>query len=109
MKNLVQDFSGHRLIPGSVLSSILGDPKTRESYPLDYAALLAFNQNRTAEIITQFRTSGLITEEQAGQILTLDGSYLTAFVAVSEKFPEISRATECDETAVQRLALALFS
>ncbi len=39
MNILVEDFSTHPLVPGSLLASIIGDPSARLLQPLDYAAL----------------------------------------------------------------------
>ncbi|MDB4628422.1 hypothetical protein OAF81_01100, partial [bacterium] len=51
MKNLVKDFSNHTLVPGSVLISISGTPKSRRNQPYDHAELTAFNQMSMDELI----------------------------------------------------------
>ena len=65
MKRLVQDFSTHPLLPGSVLACLMGDPKTRYQQPLDQLALDAFNKTSLVDLVADFQSRGMLNDEQA--------------------------------------------
>ena len=109
MKNLVQDFTTHPLVPGSALASIIGNPESRQNLPLDEPALLTFNKMSVVEIVGHFQNLGALTGEQAGKVLGVDNEYITAFKTLSLKITEVAQVTGCDRTSVERLARSLFS
>ena len=74
MKNLVQDFTTHPLVPGSALASIIGNPESRQNLPLDEPALLTFNKMSVVEIVGHFQNLGALTGEQAGKVLGVDNA-----------------------------------
>ena len=106
---LVQDFSTHLLIPGSVLASIIGDPQTRQLQPLDYAALVAFNKQSAVEIVGQFQNTGLLEEVAANKLLAVDARFVRCYRDLLLNIPEVAEVTGCAPDRVQQLARALFS
>src|SRR3989442_1024539 len=44
MNELISDFSTHPLVPGALFASIIGDPQSRRTEPLDHAALLSYER-----------------------------------------------------------------
>jgi stage V sporulation protein K len=109
MKKLVQDFSNHPLLPGSVLASVMGDPATRAANPLTYSALIDFNQQTAVEIAGYFQNAGIISAEQTGKIVAIDHDYTAAFALLARNLAGLAQVTGCDELAMYRLARALFS
>jgi hypothetical protein len=109
MRELVQDFSSHPLLPGSILGSIAGDPESRKLHPLDYATLLKFNKQNILETVACFQNWGMISNEQADKILAVDTQFLRYYKELSASIPEIADVTNCDKDSVQQLARALFS
>lgn len=61
MRKLVQDFSTHPLLPGSVLGSVIGDPKLRQLHPLDYTSLINLNKMPVVDIAGYFQNHGLLS------------------------------------------------
>src|SRR5439155_12097214 len=108
MKNLINDFTTHPLVPGSVLGSIIGEPKARETQPLDEPALLSLNKMTVVEIVGYFQNVGLLNAEQAGKILATDKEFIAAYKTLSANVTEIAEVTGCDRTSVERLARSLF-
>ena len=108
MKNLVQDFSTHPFLPGSILASIIGDAQIRKLQPLDLDSLLAFNQQKTAEIVSHFQNGAMLDAEQAAKILNCDAQFVQAFKLLSANFPETAEVAGCELEAATRLARALF-
>src|SRR3954471_5260431 len=109
MRELVQDFSSHPLAPGSVLGSIAGDPQARKLHPLDYPTLLKLNKQNTLETVASFQNWGMISNEQADKILSVDSQFLRLYKEVCANILEIAEVTGCDKSSVQQLARALFS
>ncbi len=109
MNKLVQDFTTHPLLPGSVLACAIGDPRSRKLRHLDAAALAAFNKQNTLEIVGHFQSLGLLDAEQGTQILKADTEYLRSFRDLGQKLDEICFVTGCERKAVERLVRALFS
>src|SRR5437879_99617 len=109
MNELVSDFARHPLVPGGLLASLMGDPRSRRTQPLDNAALLAFNKLPTLEIASHFQNLGIIANEQASEIVAADNQYVTAFRELCRRVPEVAQVTGCDKSSVEQLARALFS
>src|SRR5438094_1876644 len=109
MNSLVTDSSTHPLVPGGLLASIMGDPQSRRTQPLDNAALSSFNKQPTLDIVGQFQNLGVITNEQASEIIAADNQYLTSFKELGRRIPEVAQVTDCDKKSVEQLARALFS
>ncbi|MEP6662787.1 MAG: AAA family ATPase [Verrucomicrobiota bacterium] len=109
MKNLVQDFSTHPLLPGGLLASIIGDAAIRRLQPLDVNSLLTFNQQTTVEIVGHFQNGAMLEALDAEKILRCDTEFIHAFKLLSVNLPEIAEVTESNLEAAQRLARALFS
>jgi SpoVK/Ycf46/Vps4 family AAA+-type ATPase len=108
MNPLVHDYAVHPLLPGSVLAVLVGDPQTRRLQPLDYAALLRFTQQTTAEITTHFQNGALIDEAQAAKVVDVDAQFVKGFLDLRARIPEIARVTGCLPSSVERLARSLF-
>lgn len=109
MVPLVQDFSTHPLLPGSVLASIIGDPQTRQLQPLDYAALVAFNKQTPVQIVGHFQDHSLLGEASANKLLDVDARFVRSYRDLLLNIPEVAEVTGCDRERVQQLARALFS
>ncbi|MBT5928297.1 MAG: AAA family ATPase [Verrucomicrobia bacterium] len=109
MKHLVKDFSHHTLVPGSILVSISGTPKSRREHPFDHAELAAFNQMPTDEIIQWMADNGIITEDQSNRLKHVENKFLSTFKKLELKIPEISQVTHSEEISVKQLARTLFS
>ena len=108
MKNLVQDFSTHPFLPGSVLASIIGDPPSRKLVPLDRAALLRFNKLNTVEIVGHFQDSEALDAQQAAKILDCDAQFIRVFKLLEPNLAETAEVAGADLEAVKQLARALF-
>jgi hypothetical protein len=109
MNNLVSDFSTHPLVPGGLFASIIGEPQSRRTEPLDNAALLSFNKLSTPEIISHFQNLGVLANDQASEILAADNRYVAAFKELCRRIPEVAQVTDCDGKSVEQLARCLFS
>ncbi len=109
MKNLVQDFSTHPLLPGGVLASIIGDAPIRKLQPLDINSVLTFNKQNTAEIVGHFQNGAMLDEQQAAKILKCDAQFVQAFKLLSLNLPETAEVAGCDLDAAKTLARTLFS
>ncbi|MEO6183281.1 MAG: hypothetical protein ABIP71_09330 [Verrucomicrobiota bacterium] len=109
MNSLVQDFSTHPFLPGSVLASIIGDPPSRKLLPLDRAAHLRFNKQNTVEIVGHFQDSGMLDEQQAAKILDCDAQFVREFKLLEPNLAETAAVAGADFEAVKQLARALFS
>jgi stage V sporulation protein K len=109
MKNLVQDFTTHPLVPGSVLAAIMGDPDSRQNLLLDNQALTTFNKMSLVEIAGHFQNLGVLAAQQAEKVIAIDTEYLSAFKSLSLQITEVAQVTGSDRTAVERLARSLFS
>lgn len=109
MKNLVQDFSTHPFLPGSVLASIIGDPQMRKLQPLDHATLVGFNKQNTAEIVGHFQDFGMLDAEQASKIINCDSQFVQVYKILEPNLRETADVAECDLDATKQLARALFS
>src|SRR5262245_26059967 len=109
MNELVTDFKTHPLLPGCVLAAIAGDPPSRRLHPFDAEALATFNKRTTVELVGDLQNANLMTAEQAGKILDVDGRFLRSFRELILLIPEVAATTGCDALAVQQLARALFS
>src|SRR5258706_337101 len=108
MKQLVQDFTTHPLLPGGVLASVIGDPQARKLHPIGREDIAAFNKQNTLEIVSAFQNLGMLTEEQAAQVIAIDTDFAKAFQRLTRHFKEISGVTGCDQNSIHRLARALF-
>ena len=108
MNDLVKDFSQHPLLPGSLLASVMGDPRSRETQHWDRAALAAFNAMSTSAIVAHLQERKMIQSDQAAKVIGTDFQFLSAFGSLSKKIPEIAFVTACDAKSVERLARALF-
>jgi SpoVK/Ycf46/Vps4 family AAA+-type ATPase len=109
MKNLVKDFSNHTLVPGSVLISISGTPKSRRNQPYDHAELTAFNQMSTDELIHWMTDNQIINEDQSNRLKQIENRFLSTFAKLEQKIPEIALVTSAEEISVKQLARTLFS
>src|SRR5438876_2200479 len=109
MNDLISDFSNHPLVPGGLLASIIGDPQSRRTEPLENAALLSFNKLPTLDIVRHFQNLAILANEQASEILAADKQYVTAFKELCRRIPEVAQVTDCDRKSVEQLARALFS
>ena len=109
MNELVTDFRTHPLLPGSVLAVMAGDPQSRRLHPFDAAALATFNKRTTVELVGEVQNANLMTAEQAGKILDVDGRFLRGFRELALLMPEVAVTTGCEPLAVHQLARALFS
>ena len=108
MKQLAQDFTTHPLLPGGVLASVVGDPAARKLHPIGREDLVAYNKQNTVEIVSAFEDLGMLTAEQAAQVVAIDTNFVKAFQRLSKHFKEISEVTGCDQNSIHRLARALF-
>ncbi len=108
MNDLIADFSTHPLVPGGLLASIVGDPQSRRSQLLDDAGLLSFNKVPTLDLVGHFQNLGLLTNEQASEIIAADNQYVTSFKDLCRRIPEVAQVTGCDKNSVEQLARALF-
>jgi hypothetical protein len=109
MNRLVIDFSTHPLVPGSLLASVMGDPQSRKAQPLDYSSFVTFNKMPTLDIVSHFQQAGMLSDEQAEQILGADTQFVAAFKELDRKIPEVAHVTNCDKKSVEHVARALFS
>src|SRR5437899_601440 len=109
MNDLISDFSTHPLVPGGLLASIIGDPQSRRTEPLENAALLSFNKLPTLDIVSHFQNLAVLANEQASEILAADKQYVTAYKELCRRIPEVAQVTDCDPNSVGRLARCLFS
>src|SRR5438876_10975756 len=109
MNELVSDFSTHPLVPGALFASIIGDPQSRRTEPLEHAALISFNKLPMLDIVSHFQNRGVLANEQASEILAADKQYVTAFKELCRRIPEVAQVTDCDRKSVEQLARALFS
>src|SRR6266545_1209833 len=109
MNDLIADFSTHPLVPGGLLASIVGDPQSRRSQLLDDAGLLSFNKVPTLDLVGHFQNLGLLTNEQASEIIAADNQYVTSFKDLCRRIPEVAQVTGCDKNSVEQLARCLFS
>jgi len=109
MRQLVKDFATHPLVPGSLLGCIAGDPQLRKLNPLDYPTLVGLNKQNTLETVTWFQNLGLISNEQADKVLTIDGQYVRYYKDLCLNIKEIADVTGCDADSIQQLARGLFS
>jgi len=109
MTSLVSDFSTHPLVPGSLVASIAGDPQARRTQPLDLAALQGFNKLPALDIVSHFQNLGIIANEQASQLISVDNQYVRSFQELRRRIPEVAQVTGCDRNSVEQLAQALFS
>src|SRR5881397_3350978 len=109
MNDLISDFSNHPLVPGGLLASIIGDPQSRRTEPLENAALLSFNKLPTLDIVSHFQNLAVLANEQASEILAADNQYVTAFKELCRRIPEVAQVTDCDRKSVEQLARCLFS
>ena len=109
MKNLVKDFSNHTLVPGSVLISISGTPKSRRNQPYDHAELTAFNQMSMDELIHWMTDNQIINEDQSNRLKQIENRFLSTFAKLEQKIPEIALVTSAEEISVKQLARTLFS
>lgn len=108
MQQLVQDFTTHPLVPGSLLAALVGDPQTRALQPLDYATLIGFNKQNTLEVVSHFQNLGMMDDAQAAKIIAVDAQFVRSHQELCGLIPEIAEVTGCDPKAVAQLARALF-
>lgn len=108
MKSLVTDFTTHPLLPGSVLGSVIGEPKLRQLHPLDYTSLVSLNKMPVAEIVGYFQNNGLLDPEAGSKLIETDNHFLNSYRQLSKMAAEVAEVTGCDPESVQRLARALF-
>ncbi|MEW6305209.1 MAG: AAA family ATPase [Verrucomicrobiota bacterium] len=109
MKQIVQDFSTHPLVPGSILACLLGDPQSRKLHPLDDAQLRSSNKMSVVDVLAYFQDVGMVSEQQADQIIDIDARFLRGYKELHRMIPEIAEVTGCNRAAVEKLAHALFS
>src|SRR2546428_1156900 len=109
MNELSSDFSNHPLVPGGLLASIIGDPQSRRTEPLEHAALLSLNKLPMLVDGSHFQNLGVLANEQASEIGAADNQYVTAFKELCRRIPEVAQVTDCDRKSVEQLARALFS
>src|SRR2546426_7099733 len=109
MNELISDFSTHPLVPGALFASIIGDPQSRRTEPLDHAALLSFNKRPLLDIVSHFQNLGILANEQASELVAADNQYVTAFKELCRRIPEVAQVTDCDRKSVEQLARCLFS
>jgi len=109
MNDLISDFSTHPLVPGGLLASIIGDPQSRRTEPLENTALRSFNKLPTLDIVSHFQNLAILANEQASEILDADKQYVTAFKELCRRIPEVAQVTDCDRKSVEQLARCLFS
>ena len=108
MKQLARDFTTHPLLPGGVLASVMGDPSARKVHPASHEDIVAFNKQNTLEIVSAFQNLGMLSEEQAAQVIAIDTDFVKAFQRLGKHFKEIAGVTGCDQESIVRLARALF-
>ena len=108
MKDLVRDFATHPILPGCVLASVIGDPRSREGQHWDPAALLAFNRMSAAKIVEHFQPLGMIQPDAAAKVMATDAQFVAAFQNLLKKIPEIAHVTGCHAGSIERLARSLF-
>ncbi len=109
MTSLVQDFSSHPFLPGSVLASIIGDPQMRKLQPLDSATLIGFNKQNTPEIVGHFQDFGMLDGAQASKIISCDSQFVRVYKILQTHLSETADAADCNLEATQQLVRALFS
>jgi hypothetical protein len=109
MKAKVQDRSKPRLVPGSLLASVCGDPQSRALRPLDEGALDRLNLAGTAEVMAESERVGLVTAEQVAKVLEVDRQFHDVELAIEGSIPEVAEVTGCDVVSIQRLVRALLS
>jgi hypothetical protein len=109
MNELISDFSTHPLVPGSLLASIIGDPQSRRTEPLEHGALVAFKKLPTLDIVSHFQNLAVLANDQAAEILAADNQYVGAFKELGRRIPEVAQVTDCDRKSVEQLARCLFS
>ena len=109
MNPIISDFSTHPLVPGGLFASIIGDPQTRRTEPLEHAELLSFNKLPLLDIVSHFQNRGVLANEQASEIVAADNQYVTAFKELCRRIPEVAQVTDCDRKSVEQLARCLFS
>ncbi len=109
MKELVNDFSSHPLLPGSVLASFCLSAKENGHEPAPSDLLPSCNKRTTVEIVGQFQDANLLTPEQADLIVTTDNQFVTAFRDLHRHVPEVAETTGCEPASVLQIARALFS
>ncbi|HXT40741.1 MAG TPA: hypothetical protein VN887_12075, partial [Candidatus Angelobacter sp.] len=109
MNALVSDFSTHPLVPGGLLASIMGDPQSRRTQPLDNGDLVSFNKLSTPDVVGHFQNLGIIASDQASEIISSDNQYVTSFKELCRRIPEVAQVTDCDRKSIEQLARALFS
>ena len=108
INDLVKDFATHPLLPGSLLASVMGDPRSREGQHWDQTTLLAFNRMSTPQIVAHFQPLGMIQSDQAAKIIGTDAQFVSAFQSLFKKIPEVAHVTGCERGSIERLARALF-
>src|SRR5439155_11945799 len=108
MNDIISDFSTHPLVPGGLLASIIGDPQSRRTEPLENAALLTFNKLPTLDILSQLPNLAILANEQASEIVAADNQYVSAFKELCRRTPEVAQVTDCDRKAVDQLAPYTF-
>lgn len=109
MKAKVQDTSKPRLVPGSLLASVCGDPQSRALRPLDEGALDKWNLAGTAEVLVESERVGLVTAEQVAKLLEVDRQFHAVQLEMEGRIPEVAEVTGCDAVSIQRLVHALLS
>ncbi len=108
MKNLIQDFSNHPLIPGSVLMSLSEYPMASQEKRIGKEELSTANQMGTLEILEWLRGKDILQEDASMRLQQVEDRFLKAFRTVEQKIPEIAQVTQAEEISIKQLARALF-
>lgn len=109
MKQAVTDTTNHPLIPACVVASIIGDPQKRQQHRWNVEDLVNFNAMDRPALLAWFSSINLINADQIERVRAADMSFVTGFMELQAKLPEIAQVVGAEELSIRRLARSLFA